>query len=131
MPRPDRRVPLTRLELEVMEPLWRLGEASVREILGALPGERRVEYTTVQTVVYRLEEKGVVRRVKKVGNAHVFAPTVPRQSAVGALVDELVRRLGGSPAPLMSHLVESGRLGLRDLKALEDMIRRRRGGGSS
>jgi predicted transcriptional regulator len=117
---------LTRLELEVMEPLWRLNQASVREILEALPGEKRVEYTTVQTVVYRLEEKGLVQRVKKVGNAHIFAPAIPRQSAIGALIDELVKRLGGSPAPLVSHLVETGQIGLKELRELERMVHRRR-----
>ncbi|HEY4299542.1 MAG TPA: BlaI/MecI/CopY family transcriptional regulator [Candidatus Didemnitutus sp.] len=126
MARPAAKSRLTPLELEVMEPLWRLGHASVRELLEALPGEKRVEYTTVQTIIYRLEEKGFVRRVKKIGNAHLFAPEVPRQSAVGALVDDLVRRLGGA-APLMSHLVETGRLGLRELKDLEDQVRLRRG----
>ncbi|HVU16953.1 MAG TPA: BlaI/MecI/CopY family transcriptional regulator [Candidatus Didemnitutus sp.] len=125
MPRAAAKSRLSRLELDVMEPLWRLGQASVRELLEALPKEKRVEYTTVQTVVSRLEEKGAVQRVKKIGNAFVFAPVVPRQSAIGALVDELVRRVGGS-APLMSHLVETGRIGLRELKELEDQIRLRK-----
>jgi predicted transcriptional regulator len=126
MPRSKPAGRLTRLELEVMEPLWRLGEASVRELREALPADRRVEYTTVQTVVYRLEEKGMVRRVKKIGNAHVFAAAVARKSAVGALVDELIGRLGGTPAPLMSHLVETGWIGLKDLKELEALVQRRR-----
>lgn len=117
---------LTRLELEVMEPLWRLEQASVREILEALPEIKRVEYTTVQTVLYRLESKGVVRRVKKIGNAHIFAPTMPRKSAIGVLVDDLIGRLGGSPAPLMSHLVETGRIGLKEIRELERLINSRR-----
>lgn len=124
MPKKTKKGRLTRLELDVMEPLWRLREASVREILEALPGEKRVEYTTVQTVVYRLEEKGAVRRVKKIGNAHVFAPAIPRQSALGVLVDELVLRFG-SPAPLLSHLVETGRIGLKELKQIETLLGRR------
>jgi predicted transcriptional regulator len=113
---------LSRLELEVMRPLWRLEQATIREILEALPEARRPEYTTVQTIVYRLEEKGAVRRVKKTGNAHVFAPAVSRKSTVGALVEDLIRRLGGTAEPLMAHLVESGQIGLKDLRDLEAML---------
>jgi predicted transcriptional regulator len=113
---------LSRLELEVMRPLWRLEQATIREILEALPEARRPEYTTVQTIVYRLEEKGAVRRVKKIGNAHVFAPSVSHKSTVGALVEDLIRRLGGTAEPLMAHLVESGQIGLKDLHDLEALL---------
>lgn len=89
------KISLSRLELEIMQPLWRLEQATVRQIREALPEERRPEYTTVQTIVYRLEAKGAVERLKKVGNAHVFAPAVSRKSTVGALVEDLVQRLGG------------------------------------
>lgn len=117
---------LTRIEMELMEPLWRLEEASIREIREALPKNRRPEYTTVQTMIYRLEEKGAVRRVKKVGNAHVFAPAIPRKSAVGSLIDQLVDHLGGSPVPLVSHLVESGKISLKEIREIEAMLAKRR-----
>jgi len=118
------RINLSRLELEVMQPLWRLEQATIREIRETLPEKRRPEYTTVQTIVYRLEEKGAVRRVKKIGNAHVFAPAVSRKSTVGALVEDLIRRLGGTAEPLMAHLVESGQIGLKDLRDLEALMQR-------
>ena len=121
MPRQP-RLKLTRLEMELMQPLWKLQQASIREICDALPKDRRPEYTTVQTVIYRLEEKGAVQRVKKIGNAHIFAPAIPRKSAVGTLIDDLVDALGGSPEPLMSHLVESGQVGLKELKELEALL---------
>lgn len=117
---------LSRLELELMQPLWQLEQASIREILEAIPADRRPEYTTVQTIIYRLEEKGAVKRVKKIGNAHIFAPVMPRKSAVGALVDQLVSHLGGSPAPLLSHLVETGQISLKDIKELEALLAKRR-----
>lgn len=117
---------LTRIELELMEPLWQLEEASIREILEALPKTRRPEYTTVQTMIYRLEEKGAVRRVKKIGNAHIFAPAMPRKSAVGSLVDQLVNHLGGSPVPLVSHLVESGQISLKEIKEIEALLGKHR-----
>ena len=116
------RLKLTRLELELMQPLWKLEQASIREILDALPAKSRPEYTTVQTIIYRLEEKGAVKRVKKIGNAHVFSPAIPRKSAVGTLIDDLIDSLGGSPQPVMSHLVESGQLGLKELKELEALL---------
>lgn len=115
---------LSRLELEVMQPLWRLKQASIREILEALPEEKRPEYTTVQTIVYRLEEKGAVERVKKVGNAHIFAPTISSKSTIGSLIEELLLRLGGSAEPLMAHLVETGKIGLKDLRALEQQLKK-------
>lgn len=119
-------VKLTRSEMELMEPLWHLGEASIREVLEALPDDRRPEYTTVQTMIYRMEQKGAVKRVKKVGNAHVFAAAIPKKSAVGTLIDQLVDHLGGSPVPLISHLVETGRISLKDIKEIETMLAKKR-----
>jgi predicted transcriptional regulator len=117
------KISLSRLELEIMQPLWQLEQATVREIREALPEDRRPEYTTVQTVVYRLEAKGAVERLRKVGNAHVFAPVVSRKSTVGALVEDLVQRLGGTAEPVMAHLVESGKVGLKELRELEALVR--------
>ncbi|MEZ5415028.1 MAG: BlaI/MecI/CopY family transcriptional regulator [Opitutaceae bacterium] len=119
-------VKLTRSEMELMEPLWRLGEASIREVLESLSEDRRPEYTTVQTMIYRMEQKGAVKRVKKVGNAHVFAAAIPKKSAVGTLIDQLVDHLGGSPVPLISHLVETGRISLKDIKEVEEMLAKKR-----
>ena len=116
------QISLSRLELEVLQPLWQLKQATIREILDALPAERRPEYTTVQTIIYRLEEKGAVERVRKTGNAHVFVPAVSRKSTVGALVEDLIRRLGGTTEPLMAHLVESGKIGLKELRDLETLL---------
>ena len=115
---------LSRLELEVIRPLWRLKQATIREIREALPEKRRPEYTTVQTIVYRLEEKGAVQRVKKIGNAHVFAPSVSQKSTVGALVEDLIRRLGGTAEPVMAHLVESGQIGLKELREMEALLQK-------
>ncbi len=112
-------VKLTKFELEVMEALWALGSASVREVQERLPAGKRPAYTTVQTIVYRLEEKGAVRRARKVGNAHVFEPVVTRKAAVRRLVDELLGLFGGSPRTLMAQLVEAGRLTLEDLREAE------------
>ena len=115
---------LTKIELRVMDAMWRLGPASVREIQEALPAKHRPAYTTVQTMVYRLEAKGAVRRVKKIGNAHVFEPSISRESAQRRLVDELLSFFGGKIQPVMAHLVESGRLSLDDVKEAEKTLRR-------
>jgi predicted transcriptional regulator len=105
--------------LEIMGALWDLGSASVRELQEHLPEKARPAYTTVQTIVYRLEEKGALRRTKKIGNAHIFEPTVSRKAAHRRLIDELLELFGGSARPLMAHLVEDGKLTLEDLRALE------------
>jgi BlaI family penicillinase repressor len=115
---------LTKIELRIMEALWTAGPSSVREIQEALPAKNRPAYTTVQTMVYRLEVKGAVRRVKKIGNAHVFEAAISRDSAQLRLIDELLSFFGGRTQPVMAHLVESGRLTLEDVKEAEKMLKR-------
>jgi BlaI family transcriptional regulator, penicillinase repressor len=115
---------LSNRETQIMEMLWTLGEASIREIQEAFPAKKRPGYTTVQTMVYRMEAKGVVRRARKVGNFHVFAPTVSRDAAQRRLVDELLARFGGRSQPVMVHMIESGTLTLADVKEAEKMLRK-------
>ena len=117
---------LSKLELRVMEALWTLGRASVREVMEAFDAKGRPAYTTVQTMVYRLEAKHAVRRVKKVGNAHIFEAVVTRASAQRRLVDDLLGFFGGRSQPLMAQLVESGHLTLDDVKEAERLIRRQK-----
>src|SRR5215510_9844336 len=105
-----------------MRALWDIGAASVREIQEQLPEKRRPAYTTVQTIVRRLEEKGAVRRVKKIGNALIFEPVVSRKSTHHRLITELLELFGGSARPLMAHLAETGKLSLEDVRELEDML---------
>jgi BlaI family penicillinase repressor len=115
---------VTRFELELLEQFWKLGAASVREIQESLPEKDRPAYTTVQTIVYRMEEKKIVRRVKKIGNAHVFEALVTRKAVYRRLIDDLLDLFGGSPAPVMSHLVESGKLSLEDIHEAERALAR-------
>jgi BlaI family penicillinase repressor len=114
---------LTRLELQIMEALWTQGASSVREIQQAFPETDRPAYTTVQTMVYRLEAKKAVRRVKKISNAHIFEAAVSRNAAERRLVQDLLSLFGGRMQPLMSHLVESGKLTLADLEKAETALR--------
>lgn len=114
---------ITRFELELLEQLWKLGTASVREIQEGLPEKDRPAYTTVQTIVYRLEEKKAVRRVKKIGNAHLFEAVVTRKSVYRRLIDDLLNLFGGSPEPVVAHLLESGKLSLADIKAMEKTLK--------
>jgi predicted transcriptional regulator len=120
-------VRLTKIELAIMDAFWRLGVASVREIQDTFQSKKRPAYTTIQTVVYRLEEKGALRKVKKVGNAYVFEPAVTRDATHRRLIDDLLDLLDGSTRPLMAHLVDSGRLSLDDLREIEDGLRERAG----
>jgi BlaI family penicillinase repressor len=115
---------LSKLELTIMEALWTRGSASIREIQEVFPEKDRPAYTTIQTTVYRLETKKAVRRIKKVGNFHIFEPAVSRDSAQRKLIDELLTLFGGRTQPVMAHLIESGRLTLADVKAAEKILRR-------
>jgi BlaI family transcriptional regulator, penicillinase repressor len=111
---------LSKAETRILEQCWKLGTCSVREILESLPEEERVAYTTVQTLVYRLEEKGALRKVKKIGNAQLFEPAMDQSEYRTGLVRDLLDLFGGSPHLLVSNLIESGAITLRDLKALQN-----------
>src|SRR5215471_4482619 len=110
---------LTRLELQIMEALWSRGPCSVREIHEAFPAKKRPAYTTVQTMVYRLEVKKVLRRVKKIATANIFEASVSRQAAERRLIDDLLGLFGGRSRPIMAHLVDSGTLTLDDVREAE------------
>jgi predicted transcriptional regulator len=114
----------TQLELQIMQALWDQGSASIREIQEAFPEAGRPSYTTVQTTVYRLEGKNAVRRVKKISNAHIFEAVVSRNAAQSRLIDDLLGLFGGRTQPVMSHLIESGRLTMADVKAAEKELRK-------
>jgi predicted transcriptional regulator len=113
---------LSKLEHQIMEALWSRGASSVREVLEAFPEKGRPAYTTVQTMVYRLEEKGAIRRTKKIGNAHIFEAVISRASAQRRLIDELLAFFGGSSQPVVAHLIESGNLTLDDVKEAEQLL---------
>jgi BlaI family transcriptional regulator, penicillinase repressor len=115
---------LSQLEFRIMEVLWAGGELSIREILDALPGKRRPAYTTIQTTVYRMEAKGVIRRLKKMGNFHIFAAAISRDAAQRRLMDELLALFGGRSQPVMAHLIETGKLSLDDVKEAERTLRK-------
>lgn len=122
---------LTRFEIEIMDALWDLGSASIREIHGSLPERKRPAYTTVQTIIRRLEEKGAVRQTRQVGNAHIFEPLETREAVHRRLIDELLDLLGGSARPLIAHLAEAGKLSLADVREIERILSSKGAGGLS
>jgi predicted transcriptional regulator len=119
MARPD----LTRLELKILEVFWERGDASIREVQQAFP-EPRPAYTTIQTTVYRMEARGVLRRVRKVSNAHIFEPAIERDLARHRLLDDILSFFGGKAQPMMAQLAETGRLTMDDVRELEKTIKR-------
>ena len=115
---------LTKLELQVLEALWQKGVCSVREIQETFPETGRPAYTTVQTVVYRLERKKALRCVKRISNANIFEAAISRKDAQRRLIDELLVLFGGRAKLVMAHLVESGELTLDDVKEAEKALRK-------
>ena len=119
---------LSKLEFQIMEALWGRGDLSIREIQETFPTKRVPAYTTIQTTIYRMEAKEIVRRVKKVGNFHIFAASISREAAQRRLIDDLLGFFGGRSQPVMAHLIESGKLSLDDVreaeKALQKMARK-------
>ena len=116
----QRAIHLSRFELEIMEILWKLGESSVRDVQEAIQERRRPAYTTVQTILARLEEKKAVRRTRKIGNALLFEPLIAREPVYRRIIDEFLGLFGGSAQPLVGRLLETGQLTLEDLKSLEE-----------
>ncbi len=114
---------LSKLEMRVMEALWANGALSIREIHDHFPKKGRPAYTTVQTIVSRLETKGAVRRAKKISNAHIYEATVTREAARSRWVDDLLALFGGRPQPVMAHLIETGKLTLEDIKQAEKLLK--------
>lgn len=115
---------LTKLEMQVLEALWQKGACSVREIQEAFPAAASPAYTTVQTVVYRLERKKALRCVKRISNANIFEAAISRNDAQRRLVDELLGIFGGRAKLVMAHFVETGELTLEDVKEAEKALRK-------
>jgi predicted transcriptional regulator len=118
-----RQPKLAKLELQILDVLWRLERASIREVQELFP-EPRPAYTTIQTTIYRLERKQAVRRVRKIGNADIFEPTVARDVTRHRLLDEILSFFGGRAQPMMAQLAEAGKLTLDDVRELEKTIKR-------
>lgn len=90
--------PLHELESEVMEQVWERGQATVREVMEALnSGRKQRAYTTIMTIMVRLDEKGLLRRRKR-GKTHIYRPAMSReeylQARAQSRVDELVADYG-------------------------------------
>ena len=119
---------LSKLELRFMEVVWAKGEASIREMQEAFSEDERPAYSTVQTMVYRLEAKKVLRRTRKVGNFHMFAALVTRDVAQRRLVDDLLAAFGGKSRPLVAHLIDAGKLTLEDVEFAEAALKKLKDG---
>jgi predicted transcriptional regulator len=113
---------LSKLELRIMEILWERGALPIREVQEAFSAAARPAYTTVQTMIYRLEAKKAVRRTRKIGNAHIFEAVLTRQSARRRLIDDFIALFGGMQ-PVMAHLIETGQLTLEDVQEAEKALR--------
>ena len=114
---------LSKLELQIMETLWTHGACSVREVQEHFPEKKRPAYTTIQTMIYRMEAKKVLKRVKKISNAHIFEAAISRSAIQGRFIDELLGLFGGRMQPVMAHLVETGKLTLEDVQEAEKRLR--------
>ena len=118
------RIPkLSKLELQIMEALWSGGPLAIREIQETFPQKGRPAYTTVQTMVYRLEIKKALRRMRKIGNAHIFEPLISRDAAQRRLVDDFLGMFGGRMQPVMAQLIEAGNLTSKDVADAEKLLR--------
>ena len=114
---------LSNLEMRIMEALWSGGALSVREIQERFPAKTRPAYSTVQTMVQRLEAKKALKHVKTIGTAFIFEAAIPREPARRRLIDDFLAVFGGETQPIMTHLVEAGKLTLEDVQEVERHLR--------
>jgi predicted transcriptional regulator len=114
---------LSKLEMQIMEVLWTAGPSAIREVQESFGPKNRPAYTTVQTMVYRLEAKKALRRARKIGNAHIFEAVLSREAAQRRLVDEFLSIFGGRMQPVMAQLIEAGNLSPKDVSDAEKLLR--------
>ena len=114
---------LSKLEMQIMDVLWSVGPSAIRDIQESFASKNRPAYTTVQTMVYRLEVKKALRRSRKIGNAHIFEAVISRDAANARLVDEFLSIFGGRMQPVMAHLIEAGNLSSKDVADAEKLLR--------
>ena len=118
---------ITRAELRLMRVLWDRGPLAIRDVRDALPARARPSYPTIQTLMYRLEAKGAVKRLsKRMGSAHVFAAVTPQSAVQAGLLEDVIAIFGGRRLPLVSHLIESGELSETELDQLRELLDRQR-----
>jgi predicted transcriptional regulator len=122
---------LTAAELKIMDALWEKGPASIRELLEAYGGKKPPGYTTVQTLVYRLEQKGAIRRTRKIGGAHIFEAVISRNAAQRKMFDDFLKLFGGRAQPLISHLIETGEMTREDIEAAKRQLESKRAAKSA
>jgi predicted transcriptional regulator len=113
---------LSKMELQIMEALWTRGACAIREIHEAFPAKKRPGFTTIQTMVYRLESKNALRLAKRIGRANIFEAVLTRAEVRGRLIDDLLSLFGGKP--VVAHLVKAGHLTVEDVKQAQEELRR-------
>lgn len=127
MPEKATRPGLSRSEMEVARVLWELKKASVREVHEALlahrkPSQRDVDFSTVQTWLRRLEQKGYAKTTLS-GRLRIYSPRVKPVTVIRETVDDLIDKLfGGNAMPLMRHLIKDGRVSDAEIEQLKTLI---------
>ena len=113
---------LSPTETEILRTVWQLDKAAVQEVYENFPKKRKIRFTTVQTLLRRLEKKGYLKhRVR--GNANIYYAAVNMESVLKRTVNDFLERVfGGDPIPLMLYLAKHGKLTAEDIKKLIKLI---------
>ena len=110
-------------QLEIMKVVWRLGEATVRDVYEDLRIHRPIAYTTVMTTMKNMESRGHLKK-RSEGRAFVYSTSVPENRMLRRIVGDFIDRVfNGSTEPLLAHLVEEQRLSEKDLEKIGKLIR--------
>ena len=117
---------LTTQQLEIMKVVWRLGEATARDVYEALRAQRSIAYTTVMTTMKTMEARGHLKK-RAEGRAYVYQAVEPENRALRKIVGDFIDRVfNGSAEPLLAHLVQERQLSQKDLDKVARMIREKK-----
>jgi len=120
---------LSEFEIEVMQCLWQKGEATAPELHAMIEQHKDVTYSTVKTIVDRLEKKGAVERVKQYGRTIVYAASVNQDELQTPMLKSFIKRVfGGDKRPLFAHLLQDEKLSDSEVEYLEQLIKKHKQG---
>ena len=118
---------LSDFELEVMHIVWERGSVIATDVHGVIAERRPVAYSTVKTIIDRLEEKGALKRSRTYGRTIVYDATVAKEELTRPMLHSFIGKLfKGNVRPLFNHALKDEKLTLEDISYLEKIVAERR-----
>ena len=118
---------LSNFELEVMQLFWKYPESSAPVIHQFIKPERHVSYSTVKTIIDRLEKKGALKRIRNQGRTILYNTCIEKSQLRKPMIKDFIKRVFlGNSKPLLAHIIEEEELSLEDISYLESLLKKRK-----